>query len=82
MKLQRAVALRISNLLIKNNMTRYALCKRIIMPEQTLKNIIDERNKDIKLTTIAKIADGFGLSIEEFFKDDLFKKDKIIGKKD
>ena len=42
MKLQRAVALRISNLLIKHNMTRYALCKKIVMPEQTLKNIIDE----------------------------------------
>lgn len=74
MKLQRAVALRISNLLIKHNMTRYALCKKIVMPEQTLKNIIDERNKDIKLTTIAKIADGFGLSIEEFFADSLFNK--------
>lgn len=74
MNLQRAVALRISDLLIKNNMTRYALCKKITMPEQTLKNIIDERNKDIKLTTVTKIADGFDLSIEEFFKDNLFKK--------
>lgn len=74
MKLQRAVALRISNLLIKNNMSRYALCKKIIMPEQTLKNIIDERNKDIELSTVAKIADGFGLSLEKFFADSLFNK--------
>ena len=73
MELQRAVALRISNLFIKHNMTRYVLCKKIVIPEQTLKNIIDER-KDIKLTTIAKIADGFGLSIEEFFADSLFNK--------
>ena len=77
MKLQRAVALRISNLLIKNNMSRYALCKKIIMPEQTLKNIIDERNKDIELSTVAKIADGFGLSLEEFFNDSLFNKDTV-----
>lgn len=77
MNLQRAVALRISDLLIKNNMTRYALCKKVVMPEQTLKNIIDERNKDIKLTTIAKIADGFNLSIEEFFKDNLFKRESL-----
>lgn len=61
MKLQRAVALRISDLLIKNNLTRYKLCQKILMPEQTLKNIIDERNKDIQLSTVAKIADGFGL---------------------
>lgn len=77
MKLQRAVALRISDLLIKNNLSRYALCKKIVMPEQTLKNIIDERNKDIELSTVAKIADGFGLSLEEFFNDSLFNKDVI-----
>ena len=77
MKLQRAVALRITNLLIKHNITRYALCKKIVLPEQTLKNIIDERNQDIKLSTIAKIADGFGLSIEQFFQDSLFNKDTL-----
>ena len=77
MKLQRAVALRITNLLIKHNMSRYALCKKAIMPEQTLKNIIDERNKDIQLSTIAKIAEVFGLSLEEFFSDTLFSKDTI-----
>ncbi len=77
MKLQRAVALRISDLLIKNNLTRYKLCQKIVMPEQTLKNIIDERNKDIQLSTVAKIADGFGLSIEEFFADSLFNKESL-----
>ena len=77
MNLQKAVALRISNLLIKHKMSRYALCKKIAMPEQTLKNVIDERNKDIQLSTIAKIADGFDLSIEEFFSDELFNKNLI-----
>lgn len=77
MKLQRAIALRISNLLIKNNLSRYALCKKVVIPEQTLKNIIDERNKDIKLSTIAKIAEGFNLSIEEFFNDALFNKNTL-----
>ena len=77
MTLQKAVALRISDLLIKNNLTRYALCKKIAMSEQTLKNIMDERNLDIKLTTLAKIADGFGLSLEKFFADSLFESSKI-----
>ena len=78
MKLQRAVALRINNLLIMHNITRYALCKKILMPEQTLKNIIDERNSDIKLTTVAKIAEGFNLSLEEFFADELFDFKNIV----
>lgn len=77
MKLQRAVAMRITDLLIKNNMTRYALCKKVAMPEQTLKNIIDERNKDIQLSTVAKIADGFGMSIVDFFADAKFDKDEL-----
>lgn len=77
MRLQRAIAQRISNLLIKNNMSRYALCKKIVLPEQTLKNIIDERNTDIKLSTLAKIADGFDLSIVEFFDDPLFERQTL-----
>ena len=43
MTTQKAVALRISNLLIKNNMTQYALCKKIAMSEETLRSIINER---------------------------------------
>ncbi len=77
MKLQRAVALRISDLLVLNNLSRYALCKKAALPEQTLKNIIDERNQDIKLSTIAKIAEGFDMSIIEFFDDPLFDKVKL-----
>lgn len=78
MKLQKAVALRISELLIKNKMTRYALCKKICLPEQTLKNIIDERNKDIKLSTIAKIAEGFNMTLEEFFGSPIFNSSNIV----
>lgn len=77
LSLESYVALRITNLLIRHNKTRYALCKEIAMPEQTLKNIIDERNSDIKLSTIAKIAEGFNLSLEEFFADSIFDKSTL-----
>lgn len=73
MKLQKAVGIRVSNLLIKNNLTRYAFCKNIGMSDQTLKHIIDERNDDVKLNTIYLLAEGFGLTLEEFFADELFK---------
>ena len=77
MNLQRAVATRINNLLIKHGITRYRLCHNIAMSEQTVKNIIDETTKDIKLSTIADIADGFGMSIVEFFSDPLFDPENI-----
>lgn len=77
MTLQKAVAMRISNLLIENNMTRYALSKKICISEQAIKYIIDERNADIKLSTVAQIADGFDLSLQEFFSDPLFNGDFV-----
>ena len=77
MTTQRAVALRISNLLVKNNMTQYALCKKIAMPEETLRSIINERYKTVKLDTIILICDGFGMTIQEFFSDNLFKRENL-----
>lgn len=77
MTTQKAVALRISNLLIKNNMTQYVLCKKMTMSEETLRPIINERYKTVKLDTIIQICDGFNMSIQEFFNDDLFKRENL-----
>ena len=49
MTTQKAVALRITNLLIKNHLTQYALCKKIAMPEETLRSIIDGNIKLLNL---------------------------------
>lgn len=73
----RAVALRISNLLKKHNLTQYALCKRISMSEETLRSIINERYKTVKLDTIILISDGFGITFQEFFNDDLFVRNNL-----
>lgn len=77
MTTQKAVALRVSNLLAKNNMTVYSLCKKIAMPEETLRSIINLRYKTVKIDTIFELCDGFNISIVEFFDDDLFKKENL-----
>ena len=77
MTTQKAVALRISNLLVKNNLTQYALCQRIAMPEETLRSIISERYKTVKLDTIILVCDGFNITIQEFFNDDIFKRENL-----
>ena len=77
MKLQKAVALRISNLILKSGLTRYAFCKQNGIEEQTVKHIIDERNKDIKLKTLTQIAYACNLSLKEFFDDSLFDKNSL-----
>ena len=77
MKTQRAVALRISNLLIKKNMTQYQLSKRMLTSQSTIKNIIHEEYKSIKFDTLVKIADAFDMTVQEFLNDDLFKRDNL-----
>ena len=73
MTTQKAVALRISNLLIKNNMSKYRLEKESGLTHSALRYIFNEINNDVKFSTICKVADAFNMTLEEFFDDDLFK---------
>ena len=77
MKIQRAVALRITNLLIKNNMSQYELSKRMCTDASTIKHIIHEEYKSIKMDTIIKIADAFDMTMQEFLNDELFKRENL-----
>lgn len=78
MKTSRAVALRVNNLLIKNNMSAYKLSQASFIAPSTLSNILNEENKSINLSTIYKLAYGFGMTIVEFFDDEIFKDEDII----
>lgn len=77
MKLQKAVALRMTNLLIKNNMTPYALSAKSGLTKQAIANIINEKYDSIKFDTVIKIADGFNMTLKEFIDDDIFKKENL-----
>ena len=54
MKLQSAIAQRITNLLNQSKMTKYALCKKVVISQSSLKRVIDGETNDIKLTTIER----------------------------
>ena len=58
-------------------MTRYKLCRKIAMPEVTLKHILDEEYKSIRFDTLVLIADGFDMTVQEFLDDELFKRDNL-----
>ena len=78
MKLKRAIALRISNLMIKNKIkSQYELCKRAGLTESTLRNIINEAHETVNILTLIRICDGMNTTIQEFFNDDLFKRDNL-----
>ena len=77
MKIQRAVALRITNLLNEHNISQYELSKRMCTDQSTIKHIIHEEYNSIKFETLVKIADAFDMSIQEFLADDLFKRENL-----
>lgn len=72
MKTQTAVAMRVSQLLIKNDMTQYALSAKSGLSKQAIANIINEKYTTVKFDTIIKLADGFGMDWREFTSDKLF----------
>ena len=73
----KAVALKVSELLIHKKMTRYQLCRKIAMPETTLMHILHEDNKRIYLDTIILLAEGLDMTIQEFFNCDLFNNSNL-----
>jgi len=73
----RAVALRISQLLKEKNMTQYRLAMNSGLTHSTLKNIIHETVKDNLLSTIILIATGFNMTVSEFLNTPLFLEENL-----
>ena len=73
----KSVSLRVANLLIERKMSRYQLCRKIAMPEMTLKHILNEDNKRIYLDTIILLAEGFDMTLQQFLNCDLFDHNNI-----
>ncbi|MBE5736201.1 MAG: helix-turn-helix transcriptional regulator [Clostridiales bacterium] len=78
MKLADAVILRIEQLCIEKNMTKYDLYKNSGVPQSTLTSIKKKRSGSVKLITLYWICEGFDITIQEFFDSPLFNKDNIV----
>ena len=77
MKANKAVALRITQLLNKNKMTQYQLAKKMGVNRTTLGHIMREETTTILFNTLLRIADAFEMSIAEFLDDELFSRENI-----
>ena len=73
----RAVAMRISELLRIKNMTQYRLAVKSGITHSTLKNIMHETVKDNLLSTVILIAGGFDMSVSEFLNSPLFDEENL-----
>ena len=73
----KALALRIEELLKQKNMTRYKLAMNSGVTHSTLKNIIHDTVNDNLLSTTILIAGGFDMTVSEFLDSPLFDEENL-----
>lgn len=73
MKSREAVVLRIMELIEDQDITVNYLSTISAVPPTTLKNILYGNTENPGIVTIAKICDGLGITLNEFFSSDIFK---------
>lgn len=77
MNVCKAVALRISKLLLEKEMTQYRLEQNSGILHGTMMGIMTERNKNITLKTVIQIANGFKITLIEFLDDPIFRDENL-----
>lgn len=73
MDIGEAVKERILELCRVENISINKLCSLSGVTQSTVNNIVSGRNHSATVSTIKKLCDGLGISIEEFFRSDLFR---------
>lgn len=77
MNLNRAFALRLSNILAEKKISKYKLEKDSGLTHSALRYIFNEINSDVKFSTIVKVCSALNISLVEFFDDEIFNLDNF-----
>ncbi len=72
MTIREAMAKKILKICKEKNITINKLASISLLTQSTIQNIIDGNSKNPKLLTVVRICDGLGITLEEFFSDELF----------
>ena len=68
-----AVKERILELCQEKNISINKLSTMSGVTQSTVNNIVSGRNRSATISTIKKLCDGLGITIEQFFDSDLFR---------
>lgn len=77
MQLNEAVSKRLTQLLIKYDMSNYQLSIKSGVPKSTIGNLVNCTYDSVKLRVLHEVCQGFGISITEFFNSPLFIEDNL-----
>ena len=78
MKLNQAIAIRITELCKKKGITQYQLFKLSGVPQSTISTILNCTYPSMKLRIIYEICDGLEIDLKEFFNSPLFDRDNLV----
>ena len=73
MNIGEAVKERILELCRKHDISVNKLSSMSGVTQSTVNNIVSGRNNSATVSTIKKLCDGLGITIEEFFNSELFR---------
>lgn len=72
MRIGEAVRQRIVTLCQQQNISINKLSDISGVTQSTVNNIVSGRNRSATISTIKKLCDGFGITIQDFFDSELF----------
>lgn len=73
MTIGQAVTARILDLCRERDISINKLCTMSGVTQSTVNNIISGRNHSVTVSTIQKLCEGLGITIEDFFHSELFR---------
>ncbi|MBR6708132.1 MAG: helix-turn-helix transcriptional regulator [Clostridia bacterium] len=77
MQLNKAVSYRLIQLLNERNMTAYRLFTQTGISKSAISKIINCQQKSVNLTTLHVFCQGLDITLEEFFRSDLFSNENL-----
>ena len=72
MKLSEAMSRKLLKICEERDISINKLATICLLTQSTVQNIIECNSSNPKLLTIVRICDGLGMTLEEFFSDELF----------
>lgn len=72
-KLSEAMSRKLLKICDERNISINKLATICLLTQSTVQNIIECNSVNPKLLTVVRICDGLGMTLEEFFSDELFK---------
>ena len=73
MRISEAISKKLRKICKERNISVNKLANQSLLTQSTVEHLVNGDSKNPKLLTIIRICDGLGMSLQEFFADDLFR---------